>query len=327
MRVFITGGTGLIGRVLSRRLVERGDAPVILTRQAEKARLDPGLKGFEFVQGDPTSRGPWMEAVEGCEAVVNLVGHGVFSKRWDPGTKQAIRDSRIDGTSNVVDAIASAKVMPKVLVQASAIGYYGPHGDEELTEASPPGADFMAKVCLDWEKASVPVDEEGVRRAILRVGVVLAPGGGALDVMTPFFKLGPGVPIGSGGGLLRPALGMQWLSWIHIDDIVGLFLMALDDPNARGPINGTAPQPVRNADFAKALSKVLWKWYAPWRIFLPLGPPDLLLRIVLGEVAEVVTKGQKVLPAKALSLGYPYRFPELAGALRDVLGEDERAVS
>lgn len=325
MRVFITGGTGLIGRALARRLVERGDTPVILTRQAEKARLDPEMRAFEFVQGDPTARGAWAGAVDGCDAVVNLAGHGVFSGRWDAGTKQAIRNSRIDGTTNVVEAIATAKNPPRVLVQASAIGYYGPHGDEELTEASPPGPDFMAGVCRDWETASATVDEKGVRRAVIRVGVVLARGGGALGVMTPFFKLGPGVPIGSGGGLLRPALGQQWLSWIHIDDIVGLFLLALDDPNARGAINGTAPHPARNATFAKALSKALWRWYAPWRVFIPVGPPDFLLRLVLGEVAEVVTKGQKVLPAKALSLGYAFRFPDLDTALGDVIAKEERS--
>ncbi|HEX8201932.1 MAG TPA: NAD-dependent epimerase/dehydratase family protein, partial [Isosphaeraceae bacterium] len=151
MRVFLTGGTGLIGRRLVRRLVERGDRPVILSRQADRARLDPALAGGELVQGDPTAPGPWDRALDGCDAVVNLVGHNVFAGRWSPEVKRTIRDSRVYGTENIVAAIARAKGRPRVLVQASAIGYYGPTEDQELTEDSPPGTDFMARVCQEWE--------------------------------------------------------------------------------------------------------------------------------------------------------------------------------
>ncbi len=314
MRVLITGGSGLIGGRLVRRLLEAGDRPVVVSRRADVLRRDPATREYEVVQGDPTTAGHWQEAVDGCDAVVNLVGHNVFAERWNAEVKRKIRDSRVYGTEHVVAAISAAKVRPRVLVQGSAIGYYGPHGDEELDEGAPSGADFLAVVCREWEDASAPVEALGVRRAIVRIGVVLAPGDGALKVMTPLFKLGPGVPVGGSGGL-APARGRQWMSWIHIDDIVGILEMALRNPEAAGPINGVAPHPVRNADFARALSGTLWEPYAPWRVFLPFGPPDLLLRLILGEVADVVAKGQRVVPRKAAQLGYVFRHPDLAEAL------------
>ena len=310
MRVFITGGTGLIGRHLIRRLGDRGDQPVVVSRQADKVRREPGMRPVRVVQGDPTIPGPWEAELDGCDAVVNLVGHNIFAQRWDPEVKRKIRDSRVYGTEHVVAAIAKAKVPPKVLVQASAIGYYGPRGDEELTEDSPSGSDFMAVVCREWEEAAHPAEARGVRVARIRIGVVLAREAGALAVMTPIFRWGGAAPIGSGGGLLKPGSGRQWMSWIHIADIVGIVLLALDNPEARGPINGTAPQPVRNADFSKALARVLWRPY------VPLGPPDAMLELVLGEVAQVITKGQRVLPTRAQALGYRFEYPELAGALR-----------
>jgi uncharacterized protein (TIGR01777 family) len=315
MRVLITGGSGLIGRHLVRRLVERGDQPLILSRRSDEIRRDPALRGVSVVQGDPSSSGRWESALEGCDAVVNLVGHNIFAERWNAQVKRKIRDSRVYSTENVVAAIGKANQRPKVLVQGSAIGYYGPHGDEDLTEDSPSGSDFMAVVCREWEEASQPAEALGVRVARIRTGVVLAKGEGALGVMTPIFRWLPlgSAPVGNGGGLLKPAGGRQWMSWIHIDDIVGIFLLALDQPEAHGPINGTAPNPVRNADFSKALARALWRPY------IPIGPPDAMLELVLGEVAQVVTKGQKVLPAKAQSLGYAFRHPDLAGALRAAL--------
>jgi uncharacterized protein (TIGR01777 family) len=325
MRVFITGGTGLIGRNLVKRLVERGDHPVILSRQADKARRNPAMRGIEVIQGDPTVPGGWDAAVDGCDAVVNLVGHNVFADRWTAEVKRSIRDSRVYGTENVVAAIARAKGRPKVLVQASAVGYYGPHGDEELTESDPSGSDFMAVVCREWEEASRPAESLGLRVPRIRTGIVLAAGEGALGVMTPLFKIGPGTPIGSGGSAFKPASGAQWMSWIHLDDIVGIFLMALDHPEASGPINGTALTPVRNAEFSRELSRTLWKPYAPWRVFLPIGPPDILLHTVLGGVAGVVTTGQKVLPKRARELGYQFQYPELSAALRALFARPKAA--
>lgn len=316
MRVFITGGSGSIGRNLVRRLAERGDHPVILSRRADHVRRDPAMRVHQVIQGDPTSAGPWQSELDGCDAVVNLAGHNIFADRWNSQVKRAIRDSRVYSTENVVAAIAKARNAPKVLVQASAIGFYGPHADEVLTEESPSGADFMAVVCREWEEAAHAAEALGVRVARIRTGIVLARGEGALAVMTPIFKWLPlgAAPIGS-GGTLKPGTGRQWMSWIHLEDITGIFLLALDRPEATGPINGTSPQPVRNVDFGRALAR------AVHRPFVPVGPPDAVLRLVLGEVAQVVASGQKVLPARAQALGYSFKYPELAGALENLFAK------
>jgi len=316
MRVFITGGTGLIGRRLVARLVERGDHPVLLSRRADKARIRPDLRGVEVIQGDPTLVGGWELAVDGCDAVVNLAGHNIFAERWNADVKRRVRDSRLYGTENVVAAMGKAARSPKVLVQASAIGYYGPCGDEELTEASPPGSDFMAEVCRAWEDAARTAETFNARVARVRIGVVLAKGEGALGVMVPIFKRGAASPIGSGPKRWKPGLGKQWFSWIHHEDVVGILLLALDNPSASGPINGTAPNPVRNAEFSYALARALRGWF--WPRYLPFGPPDVMLGLILGEVAQVIATGQRVLPARALELGYAFRFPDVAQALSEL---------
>ena len=313
MQVFLTGGTGLIGRKIAQRLLDRGDEPVILSRNSDASRRDRSMRAFRFVQGDPTSPGAWQEMIDGSDAVINLAGHNLFANRWSATVKHKIRDSRVFATENVVKAIAAATRKPKVLVQASAIGYYGTHDDEELTEQSHSGSDFMAKVCREWEDAAHPVEGLGVRLATIRTGVVLAKGEAALGVMTPIFKIpGGAAPVGSGHSPWMPGTGKQWMSWIHIDDIIGIFLAALDNSAASGPINGTSPNPVRNVEFSKTLAKTLW------RPMLPIGPPDLMLRALLGEVSEVVTKGQKVLPVRALELGYRFAYPTLAEALKQI---------
>jgi uncharacterized protein (TIGR01777 family) len=241
--------------------------------------------------------------------VINLAGSNVFGGRWSTKYKHQIRDSRVHSTEGVVRAIGRASTKPRVLVQGSATGYYGPHGDEELNETSPPGNDFLARVCVDWEAAASKAERLDVRVATIRTGIVLAKGEGALKVMTPIFKWLPGgaAPVGSAGGLI--GRGKQWMPWIHLDDIVGIFLLGLDSPAASRPINGTAPNPVRNAEFSKALAKLVH------RPMLPFGPPDALLRLVLGEVAEVVTRGQRVIPARAAELGYSFQHPDLLEAL------------
>jgi uncharacterized protein (TIGR01777 family) len=317
MRVFLTGGTGLIGRRIVERLVARGDEPVILSRRSDEIRREKAMRPLKFIQGDPTQPGDWEHAVDGCDAVINLAGTNLFAHRWNEKVKHDIRDSRVHATEQVVKAIAAAEAKPKTLVQASAIGYYGPHGDEDITEVSPPGSDFMARVCREWEEAAGPAEAAGARVAKIRTGIVLAKGEGALGVMTPIFKWLPGgaAPVGSGENPLAPAKGQQWMSWIHLDDIVGIFLMALDNPAASGPINGTTPNPVRNVEFAKTLAKELW------RPMLPIGPPDFGLRGLLGEVADVVTKGQKVLPTKAQALGYHFQYPALPEALKNLFAK------
>jgi uncharacterized protein len=318
-RVLIAGGSGLIGRQLAKSLLNAGHEPVILSRHADAVRRDPDMWAYQVIPGDPTKAGQWQEAVDGCDAVVNLAGHGIFSQRWNTEVKRKIRDSRIYSAENLVTAIKNAQTRPKVFVQGSAIGYYGPHGDESLTESSPSGNDFLAVVCRECEDVSRSIESLGVRRAVVRTGIVLAPKAGALQIMTPIFKIGPGAPIGSAGGLVGK--GDQWMSWIHIDDIVGIFRLSIEHEGASGPLNGTAPNPVRNSEFAKTFSSVLKKPYTPWRFYLPLGPPDGMLRLALGEVATIVTTGQKVLPEKPLALGYYFKYPQISEALRAIFTE------
>jgi hypothetical protein len=306
MRVFVTGGTGLIGSKLVQRLQERGDAVVLLTRRPEQ--VTPSSAGqFTTIGGDPVQAGPWMDGIADCDAVVHLAGEGLFNRRWWTSFKQKLRDSRVLSTQNVVAALAKqprrADGSPKVLVSASAIGWYGPHGDEELTEDADPGKDFLACVCVEWENAAAAAQEHGVRVVLLRTGVVLAKGGGALAQMITPFKLFVGGPVGS---------GRQTMSWIHIEDLVGEILFALDNPQVSGPLNGTAPHPVTNKEFSKALGRVLHRPSI-------MKMPGFMLRVLLGEVADVVTKGQRVLPRKALQAGYSFKFTDVEAALRDVL--------
>jgi uncharacterized protein (TIGR01777 family) len=323
MRVFVTGATGLVGRRLMKALLNRGDSPVVLSRRAEQARTDPAFRGTQVVQGDPVFEGAWQAAVDGCDAVVHLAGHNIFAERWSEEVKRKIHDSRVISTEHVAAAIASASSRPKVLVQAAAIGYYGACGDEELTETSPPGNDFMAQVCQEWERASSAAAGAGTRVVRVRIGVVLAKGGGALGVMGPIFKCGPGMPIG--GRIV--ARGSQWLSWIHIDDLVGILLLALDRDDATGAMNGTAPNPVRNREFARTFSNVLWRPTRFWRLYVPIGPPDFALALLLGDVAGLITTGQRVLPAAAQSLGYQFKFPALRETLLNLFPRAEPATA
>jgi uncharacterized protein (TIGR01777 family) len=307
MRVFVTGGTGLIGTRLVKQLLGRGDQVVLLTRRYGFARQRFGT-ACNLVEGDPMHAGEWVNAVADCDAVVNLAGENIFNRRWWAKFKALMADSRIQSTRNVVEALTRqprrADGQFKVLVNASAIGYYGPHGNEDLTEDSPPGADFLARLCVDWEKTALAVQAAGVRCALVRVGVVLDKEGGALAKLLTPFKLCLGGQV---------AGGRQWMSWIHHADMTGLFLLALDNEQASGPLNGTGPNPVTNTAFAHALGQAL---HRP-AIF---PTPGFVLRGVLGEVASVVTTGQRALPKRALSLGYSFQFPHLDAALADIVG-------
>jgi uncharacterized protein (TIGR01777 family) len=306
MRVFITGGTGLVGTRLIRRLLDRKDDVVLLTRRPDVARQQ-WESACGIVEGDPMQAGDWMRRVEECDGVVNLAGANIFAKRWRAWYKELMRDSRIKSTANVAEALSRsprrADGSPRVLVSGSAVGYYGPHGDEELTEDSPPGDDYLAKLSVDWEKAARAAEPGGVRVVLLRIGVVLDKQGGALQKMLRPFEMFVGGKVGS---------GRQVMSWIHHDDLVGIILLGLDNAEAAGPINGTAPNPVTNKQFAKALGRALGR-----PSFFPT--PGFMLRLVLGPVASVVTTGQRVLPKKALALGYQFRFPEVDAALQDAL--------
>ena len=301
MRVFLTGGTGLVGSLLVKKLRERGDQVVLLSRRPEVAKhLGDSVT---VVAGDPAQAGPWMDAVKDCDAVVHLAGEGIFNRRWSPEFKDLIYSSRIKSTDNIVAALGKSTSPGRVLVSGSAIGFYGPHDEEELTEDSPPGSDYLAKVCVDWEKAAQPATVHGVRVVLLRTGVVLDKNGGALAKMLTPFKMCVGGPIGS---------GKQWMSWIHNEDEVGLILFALDHPEMNGPLNAVAPNPVTNKQFGNALGKVLGR-----PSFMPT--PAFALRVMLGESSQIITLGQKVLPKKALAAGHVFKFREVEGALRNLL--------
>lgn len=307
MKIFIMGGTGLIGSSLIPKLSKRGDRVVLLTRRLAHAQERWGSQ-CTIVEGDPMKAGSWIDAVKDCDAVVNLAGESIFARRWNEEFKALLRASRIQSTENVVRALKDNPKTPtgnpKVLVNASAIGYYGPRGDEELTEEGSIGDDTLARVAVEWEQAARAAEASGIRVALIRIGVVLGKEGGALPQMLTPFKLGLGGPIGS---------GKHWFSWIHMDDMVGILLLGLDHPQARGPINGTAQHPVTNKVFSKALGRALHR-----PAIFPV--PVFMLRLRFGEVAEVLAAGQRVIPAKALTLGYQFRFPDIEPALANLLG-------
>ncbi len=308
MRVFVTGGTGLVGSRLVKKLLERGDQVALLTRRLSVAK-DLFGAGCTPVEGDPMKPGEWMKTLGDCDGVIHLAGENIFAKRWNEEFKALLFDSRIKSTQNIVQALAVQPKRPdgssKVLVNASAIGYYGPHGDEELDETSPAGQDFLAHLCVEWEKGARAIEPVGVRLAMVRVGVVLDKKGGALKQMLTPFKLGMGGSVGN---------GKQYVSWIHHEDLTGIFMMALDNPLASGPINGTAPNPVTSKAFGKALGAALHR-----PAFLPT--PVFILRMGFGEVTDLLATGQRVLPKKPMALGYAYKYPTVEIALSSILSE------
>jgi uncharacterized protein (TIGR01777 family) len=307
MRVCITGGTGLIGRRLTQALLDRGDQAIVISRRPEaaKAALGPNV---EVVSGDPSRPASWMEAIPGCDGVVNLAGEGIFNQRWNDDFKRLMTQSRVETTMNVVEAITKANPRPKVLVNGSAIGYYGFTGDEELTEDSPAGSgDFLSQLTPAWEAAAQPVTNVGTRLVLLRTGVVLDKNGGALREMLKPYRMS--LTLVAGGAI---GSGRQWVSWIHHADEVGLILHALDRPEVSGPLNATAPHPVTNAQMAQAIGRAVGRLAFP-------PTPGFALHMMLGEVAQVVTRGQRVLPKKALATGYQFRFPTIDVALADIL--------
>jgi uncharacterized protein (TIGR01777 family) len=301
MRVFITGATGLVGRRLVEHLRERGDVSVCLSRDAGRAaeRLGPGV---EVVAGDPMHWGDWADRVAGCQSVVHLAGESIFGKRWSRGQKQLLRDSRVLSTENVVRAIGQAHAKPEVLVNASAIGYYGNVPDGDLTEDAPPGDDLLADICAAWEEAAARAEAHGVRVVRLRIGIVLAREGGPVHELLLPFKLGLGGPVGS---------GRQWMSWIHRDDLVSAIAFLIDRGDLRGAVNGTAPEPVRNREFGRSLGRALHR-----PAFLPL--PAAAVRLLKGEAAYVIATGQRVLPAVLQRAGFAFRYPTCGAALAEL---------
>jgi uncharacterized protein len=303
MNVTLTGATGLLGTVIVNRLLERGDAVTVLSRDPDRARA--ALGDVEAHAWRPLHEPAPAEALSGRDAVVHLAGESV-AQRWTDESRSAIRDSREIGTRNLVAGIGAAEPRPAALVSASAVGYYGPHGDERVTEDAAPGDDFLAQVCVAWEREAARAAEHGLRVAMLRTGVALDQQGGALAKMLPFFRLGIGGPV---------AGGRQYMPWIHADDIVGLYLAAVDDASWEGAINACAPEPVTNREFSRALGRALHR-----PAFAPV--PGLAVRALYGDMAEIVTTGQRAVPIRALERGYAFRHTDLEQALRDALGSD-----
>jgi uncharacterized protein len=298
MRVTLTGATGRIGLSIVDALRARGDDVTVLSRDPERARgkLPDGVTAAAW---DPKSGAAPAEALSGRDGVVHLAGEDV-AQRWTAKAKREIRDSREIGTRNLVAGIeAAGEARPRTLLSASAAGFYGPHGDEPVDEEVPAGDDFLAGVVVAWEREAVRAEELGLRVVVMRTGVVLSPDAGALKEMLPPFKLGAGGPV---------AGGRQYLPWVHLDDVVGMYLAALDDERWRGPVNVVSPNAVTNKEFSKALGKALHR-----PAVAPV--PGFALKLLYGEMSQIVLTGVNMVPRRAQELGYAFRHPEVAEAL------------
>ncbi len=302
MKILITGGTGFVGTQLTSRLLADGHEVTILTRSLKGAK--GSSPGISYLEGDPTKQGPWQEVIQQHDAVINLAGASIFS-RWTEEYKKAIRDSRVQTTRNIVEGIPSRDETPFVLFSTSAVGYYGFCGDEELTEASPHGDDFLARIAVEWEGEALKAKDKGARVVITRFGIVLGEKGGALSQMIPLFKRYIGGPIGS---------GRQWFSWVHIKDLAEAFVFLLEHPEISGPVNLCSPNPVRNKELARALGKAFHK-----PSFMPA--PGFMIKLVLGEFGSVILEGQRVLPKRLLESGFVFQYLNIEKALQSILGE------
>lgn len=296
MNIVLAGGSGFIGRALRKSLAEGGHHVTLLTR---RVRAEKGAMLW-----DGRSPGPWMDAVAAADAVVNLSGAGIADRRWTASRKGELLESRLSSTRVLVEALSRPGARARTLINASAVGYYGDVADGDVTESAPRGTGFLADVCSAWEAEALKAEKPGVRVVLLRIGIVLGEGGGALGKMALPFKLFVGGPVGS---------GRQWFPWVHVDDVAGAVLHALNTPSLNGPVNMTAPAPLTNRDFSAALGKALHRpSWAP--------APGFALKIVLGEMAEMLLGGQKALPAKLLASGYRFKYPSADEALKAVFG-------
>ncbi len=304
MRVAVSGATGMIGSALVHALVKRGDEVTALSRNAGRASDALGVPAETWA--DPEAEQPPLDALRGRDGVVHLLGE-VIAQRWSDETKREIRDSRVLSTRNLVAALGelSADERPRVLVSGSGAGWYGHRGDERLDESTAePGDDFLAQLSADWEAEARAAEELGVRVVLSRTGVVLSDSGGALEKMLPFFKAGIGGPV---------AGGRQYVPWVHRDDVVGATMFALDNEAVRGPVNVTAPEPVTNKELSRTLGRVLHR-----PAFAPV--PALAVKTLYGDMAQIVTTGQRAVPGRLTELGYEFRQPDLEPALRDATG-------
>ena len=298
MKALITGGLGFVGTQMSIRLLDGHHEVTVVDHSAEPRAYTP--KDVRYVFGDTTKAGPWQAEIEKQDVIINLAGASIF-RRWTEQSKRLIRDSRILTTRNVVDALPGKS--GALLCSTSAVGYYGFRGDEHITEDDAPGDDFLARLCVDWEKEALKAADKGSRVIIPRFGIVLGKTGGALGQMIPAFKAFVGGPLGSGN---------QWFSWIHMEDLLSAFLSILEQEDLSGPVNLCTPNPVRNKELAQALGKVLSRPSC-------LKAPAFAIKIMLGEFGDVLLKGQRVIPEKLLKSGYAFRYPDIKEALQEVV--------
>jgi uncharacterized protein len=303
MKIVIAGGSGFLGRPLAAALARDGNEIVVLTRGSGAARGLAQLRSIAWTPNGET--GPWAAEIDGAAALVNLAGEPIAGRRWSGAQKQRILESRVQATRSLVAAVRAAAAPPPVFVSGSAVGYYGPLGDDVATEDTPPGSDFLARVCVQWEAAATGAASARTRLVCVRTGLVLEKDGGALPQMLPPFKVGAGGPVGS---------GRQYWPWIHRDDWIALVRWAIQTPEATGALNATAPNPVTNADFARALGRAMRR-----PAFMPA--PAFALRLMLGEMADaLLLSGQRAVPAKAERLGFPFRYARLDEALGAIFG-------
>ncbi|HRK62448.1 MAG TPA: TIGR01777 family oxidoreductase [Candidatus Omnitrophota bacterium] len=303
MKIIIAGGTGLVGQNLIPALISAGHTLFLLSRRAAQKNIFP-LDRVQTLYWDGKNLGDWARCFEGADAVINLCGEGIADKRWSSQQKEKLRSSRLDSTRLIVKAIKQSSVKPKVLVNASAVGFYGSVAEGEVEESRGHGQGFLADLCVDWEKAALEAEELGVRVVLPRIGIVLDPKQGALAKMIPPFRWGVGGFLGS---------GKQWFPWVHIDDLVGMILFAISHEGSRGPFNACAPNPVRMKDFCASLGKVLDRPSC-----LPV--PGFLLRFLLGEMASMLLGGQRAVPRKMLQSGFRFRYPVLESSLVSLIG-------
>ncbi|MGC9194594.1 MAG: TIGR01777 family oxidoreductase [Syntrophobacteraceae bacterium] len=302
MKIFVTGATGFVGRYITRRLSQTGEEVLIVSRSVQKARET--VPWAQIVEGDPRKPGKWQDEAAQCEAAINLAGSSIFGV-WTQAARDQILQSRILSTRHLVDALSRAG-KGKILLSASAVGFYGSRLDDEtLSEDAPPGSEFMSEVCMKWEEEAKRAEQAGMRVCLCRFGIVLGKDGGALAMMLPAFRFLLGSPLGS---------GRQWMSWIHLSDLFQIFTFLLNRDSMCGPINCVSPNPARNREFATALSKALGR-----PMLLP-GVPSFVLKMALGEFANVLVMGQRVIPAKLSQNGFSFQFPTLASALADLIG-------
>lgn len=303
MRVIITGGTGLIGQPLSEALTADGHEVIVLSRAPEKIKNAPA--GVKLQKWDGKSAEGWGELADDAGAIINLAGAGIADRRWSQERKREIRQSRINAGKAVMEAITTASAKPRVLIQSSAVGYYGTQtGDAQVTESFSPGGDFLSKVCFDWEASTAPAGKQGVRRAVIRTGVVLSNDGGAFPKQVMPFKFFAGGPVGS---------GKQWYPWIHIDDQVRAIQFLIANEEAEGPFNLSAPNPVINKEFGKLIGEVLGR-----PSLMPA--PGFAMQTVLGEMAMILLEGQRAVPQRLLELGFKFKYETALVALKSLLG-------